>query len=124
QQAEEAEKKKLENLGQTFADWVAQNRAAPKQASAVPECPEAERGKKEEERFCVATRKAGPYAFQVRYWEAEPAAARFSVKPGAVMECSHFGPASEVRSFDIPALGGKTAKRTVCQFTGGPLNGL
>src|SRR5690606_1836362 len=57
QQAEEAEKKKLENLGQTFADWVAQNRAAPKQASAVPECPEAERGKKEEERFCVATRK-------------------------------------------------------------------
>ena len=45
----------------------------------------------------AATRKAGPYDFTVRYWQAEPPAARFTLKPGAVMECSHFGPTSEVR---------------------------
>ncbi len=123
-QAEEAEKKKLEQLGQTFATWVGQNRGAPEKASSAPECPDAERGKKKDERFCVATRHAGPYAFEVRYWEAEPAAARFSFKPGAVMQCSQFGPATELRSFNIPANGGQTAKRTVCQFTGGALDGM
>jgi hypothetical protein len=124
-QAEEAEKKKLAQLGQTFAGWVGQNRAAPDKASAVPQCPETEKGPKEKERFCTATRKAGPYDFSVRYWEAEPPAARFTFKPGAVMECSHFGATSEVRSFNIPAAtGGQTAKRTVCQFTGGTLAGM
>lgn len=123
-QAEEAEKKKLAQLGQAFATWVGQNRAAPQKASAAPECPEVERGTKEEERFCVAKRKAGPYDFTVRYWEAEPVAARFTLRPGMVMECGHFGPTAEVRSFNIPASGGQTAKRTVCQFTGGALNGM
>jgi hypothetical protein len=124
-QAEAAEKQKLTQLGQTFAGWVGQHRAAPDKASAVPQCPEVEKGKKEEERFCTATRKAGPYDFTVRYWQAEPPAARFTLKPGAVMECSHFGPTSEVRAFNIPAAsGGATAKRTVCQFTGGTLNGM
>lgn len=123
--AEEAEKKKLAQLGQTFAGWVGQNRAAPDKASAAPQCPEAEKGQKEKERFCTAARKAGPYDFNVRYWEAEPPAARFTFKPGAVMECSHFGPTSQVRSFNIPAAsGGQTAKRTVCQFTGGTLGGM
>ena len=123
--AEEAEKKKLAQLGQTFAGWVGQNRTAPDKASAAPQCPEAEKGAKEKERFCTATRKAGPYDFNVRYWEAEPVAARFTFKPGAVMECSHFGPTSEVRAFNIPAAsGGQTAKRTVCQFTGGTLGGM
>lgn len=124
QQAEAAEKQKLEQLGQTFAGWVAQNRAAPQRASAAPECPEVERGKKEEERFCVATRKAGPYDFKVRYWQAEPAAARFTLRPGAVMQCSHFGPATEVRSFNLPATGGQTATRSVCQFNSGILSGM
>ncbi|HEY6726827.1 MAG TPA: hypothetical protein VI197_22495 [Polyangiaceae bacterium] len=124
-QAEAAEKQKLTQLGQTFASWVGQHRAAPDKASAAPQCPEVEKGKKEEERFCTATRKAGPYDFSVRYWQAEPPAARFTLKPGAVMECSHFGPTSEVRAFNIPAAsGGPTAKRTVCQFTGGTLNGM
>lgn len=122
-QAEEAEKKKLEQLGQTFVGWVSQNRAAPKAASAVPECPEVERGQKEEERFCEATRRAGPYEFKVRYWEAEPPAARFTLKPGVVMTCGDFG-ATEVRSFNIPATAGQTAKRTLCQFGGGPLSGM
>lgn len=124
-QAEAAEKQKLTQLGQTFASWVGQNRATPDKASAAPQCPEVEKGKKEEERFCTATRKAGNYDFTVRYWQAEPAAARFTLKPGAVMECSHFGPTSEVRSFNIPAVsGGATAKRTVCQFSGGALSGM
>jgi hypothetical protein len=123
-QAEEAEQKKLEQLGQTFVGWVSQNLAAPQKASSSPDCPEVERGQKEEERFCEATRQAGPYAFKARYWEAEPKAVRFTVRPGAVVKCEHFGPAAEVRSFDIPATGGQTAKRTVCQFSSGLLNGM
>ena len=122
--AEAAEKQKLSQLGQAFAGWVGQNRATPDKASAAPQCPEVEKGQKEEERFCTATRKAGTYDFTVRYWQGEPPAARFTLKPGAVMECSHFGPTSEVRSFNIPATNGATAKRSVCQFTGGTLNGM
>jgi hypothetical protein len=122
-QAEEAAQQKLSQLGQTFAGFVGQHRAAPDKASNSPECPEVKPGQKEKERFCEATRQAGPYALKVRYWEAEPKAARFTVRPGAVMECSHFG-ATEARSFNIPANAGQTAKRTICQFAGGALSGM
>jgi len=122
-QAEEAEKQKLTQLGQTFASFVGQTRAAADKAANSPGCPEVKAGEKEEERFCEATRQAGPYSFKVRYWEAEPKAARFTMKPGAVLECSHFG-ATEARSFNVPANGGQTAKRSICQFPGGGLSGM
>jgi hypothetical protein len=121
---EAAEKQKVSQLANGFASWVGQNRAAPNKASAVPECPEKEPGKKEEERFCVATRRAGAYEFKVRYWEAEPVAARFTMKPGVVMSCADFGPTREIRSYGIPSTTGQAAKRSVCEFTGGVLNGM
>jgi outer membrane murein-binding lipoprotein Lpp len=121
---EAAEKQKVSQLANAFSSWVGANRAAANKASAVPECPEKQRGKKEEERFCVATRRAGPYEFKVRYWEAEPVAARFTMKPGVVMSCADFGPTREIHSFGIPSTTGKSAKRSVCEFTGGVLNGM
>jgi hypothetical protein len=121
---EAAEKQKVSQLANAFTSWVGQNRAAPNKASAAPECPEKQPGKKEEERFCVATRRAGTYDFKVRYWEAEPVAARFTMKPGILMNCSDFGPTREVRSYGIPSTTGQAAKRSVCEFTGGVLNGM
>lgn len=124
QAAEAARKQKISQLANAFSSWVGQNRSAADKASAAPECPEKERGKKKEERFCVATRRAGSYEFKVRYWEAEPVAARFTMKPGIVMSCADFGPTREVRSFGIPSTTGQPAKRSVCEFTGGALNGM
>jgi hypothetical protein len=121
---EAAEKQKISQLANAFTSWVGQNRAAPDKASAAPECPEKQRGKKEEERFCVSTRQAGAYEFKVRYWEAEPVAARFTMKPGIVMSCSDFGSTREIRSYGIPSTTGQAAKRSVCEFTGGVLNGM
>jgi hypothetical protein len=121
-------KKKAEKaaLLKVFTDFVAQNRAAPDKASAAPVCDEVPEGTpkaKEKDRFCTATRQAGSTAIQVRYWEADPQAFRFIIKPEDAVACDELGPATVVKTWDVPALGGANAKRNRCDM-GGALSGL
>lgn len=120
-------KKKAENaaLMKLFTDFVAQNRAAPDRASAAPVCDPLPEGAKEDskDRFCTATRQAGNYTIQVRFWQADPQAFRFSVKPDDPATCEALGPATVAKTWDVPAVGGAYAKRHRCDL-GGSLAGL
>jgi hypothetical protein len=59
---------------------------------------------------------------QVRYWEAEPQAFRFTTTPEEALDCAAVG-GSVAKTWDVPAQGGKSAKRWRCDLTG-PLAGL
>jgi hypothetical protein len=125
-------KKKAETalLLKGFADFVAQNRAAPDRASAAPVCdpppagaPSAKPGEESKDRFCTATRQLGAYAVQVRFWQADPQAFRFSVKPEDPATCDALGPATVSKTWEVPAVTGASVKRERCDL-GGPLSGL
>jgi hypothetical protein len=123
----EAEKAQLMKM---FGDFVAQNRAAPERASANPVCDPppadapAKAGEPSKDRFCTGVRQVGTnYTFQVRYWEADPKAFRFTVTPESPVTCDLIGPAQPSKQWDVAATGGKSVKRTRCQM-GGPLQGL
>jgi hypothetical protein len=120
-------KKKAESaaLMKAFTDFVAQNRGAPDRASAAPVCDPLPEGAKPDskDRFCSATRQVGNYAIQVRFWQADPQAFRFSVKPEDPTTCEALGPATVGKSWDVPAVGGAYAKRHRCDL-GGSLSGL
>lgn len=117
-----AETQKLVNL---FMAFVAENRAAPERASATPSCepPPAGAPADSKERFCNAVRQVGASRqFQVRYYEAEPGAFRFTATPDAALDCSAVG-GSVSKTWEVPAQGGKSAKRWRCDLTGA-LSGL
>ncbi len=119
----EAARQKQESLALlgAFTSWVAGARAAPETASASPACEGGEAEQKSKERWCMARRMAGTHALEVRYWEKESTAARFStVMPGPIT-CQDLGPNQVVRTWTIP---GTPVKRTHCQLTGGALAGM
>jgi len=120
-------KKKAENaaLMKLFLDFVAQNRAAPDRASAAPVCDPLPEGAKPDstERFCTGTRQAGNYTLQVRFWQADPQAFRFSLKVDDPLTCEALAPATVAKTWDVAAVGGAYAKRHRCDL-GGSLSGL
>jgi hypothetical protein len=120
-------KKKAEStqLIKLFTDFIGQNRAAPDRASAAPVCDPLPEGAKEDskDRFCTATRVAGAYTIQVRFWQADPQAFRFTVKPDDPVTCEALGPATVVKTWDVAAVGGAYVKRHRCDL-GGTLAGL
>jgi hypothetical protein len=126
--AKAAERKGLLDL---FTRWVSQSRMAPQTASSAFRCdppPPPPPGKKPEDvakdHFCSATRAAGKYQLNVRYWEAEPDVVRFSTRPASPASCADLGEHREIRTWNVAAPGGQAVKRTHCEFTSGPLAGL
>ena len=111
-----------------FLSWVRDNRADPSKASASPVCdPPAAgdpKGEKSEDRFCTATRTAGTSPLTVRYYQSQPTAARFSVKLPDATSCAEIGAPTVVKTWPVPATGGRTAQRFRCSFSSGPLAGL
>jgi hypothetical protein len=114
-----------------FTRWISQTRTAPQTASNAFRCdppPAPPPGKKPadvaKDRFCSATRVAGKYQLNVRYWEAEPDVVRYSTRPSSPATCDELGANRVVRSWDVMAPGGQAVKRTHCEFTTGPLAGL
>ncbi len=128
EQQEAAEKKKAEALLGVFTSFVANHRAKPSGASASPECEEPAKGKPKDskERWCSATRalSGAQQSFRVRYWEAEPEAVLFAMKPVQPVKCDALGGNKVIQTWPMPAVGGKTATRTHCEIVSGPLSGM
>jgi hypothetical protein len=124
----EAKAQARRELLKVFLSWVRDNRANPHGASAQPTCdaPAAgdPKGDKSEERWCTASRTAGTAPLTVRYYQAQPAAARFSVKLAEPTTCEEIGAPKVVKTWQVAATGGRTATRFRCEFTSGPLSGL
>jgi hypothetical protein len=121
-------KKKAESaaLMQLFTGWVAQNRAAPDRASAAPVCDPlpADAKPDSKDRFCTGTRQTPTgQTLQVRFWQADPQAFRFSVKAEEPLTCEALAPATVGKTWDVAAVGGAYAKRHRCDL-GGSLSGL
>ena len=125
---EEAKKKEHEQVVAAFTQWVAGHRAAPEGASQVVTCEfdDDEKIKKSKERFCTRSRSLanGKYSFEVRYWEADPKAARFTFQAPMPVDCGQLGASTTVRQWQVAAMNGKTATRTRCSITSGALSGL
>jgi hypothetical protein len=128
--AAEAERKaKNDALLKLFVGWAGDNRTSADKASSAPVCDspsdaaEAAKVEKSKERLCSASRKAGEHVLNVKYWQADPKLARFSVKFPAPVSCADFGGA-EVKSFEVAAKGGASAKRSRCDITSGALSGM
>ena len=123
-----AEQRKTENrqVLKVFLQWVADNRAAPDKASASPACdPPADAAKeKAKERLCMGSRFAGQYQLSTRYWEAEPAIARFSVKLPDVTTCEEIGASTVLKTWQVATTNGATTTRYRCEFPSGPLAGM
>lgn len=117
-----------QQLLKLFLDFVAQNRAAPERASAAPVCDApvdpaaAKPGEESKERFCAATRQAGTHSLEARYYDADRAAVRFTTTLPDAIDCKVLSGAVS-KTWDVPAVGGKTVKRWRCDLTG-PLAGL
>jgi hypothetical protein len=113
-------------LAKLFFDFVAQNRAAPDHASQSPVCdtsPADVAGKEvSKERLCTAVRQAGTHTLEVRYWQADPGAFRFTTTLDGELDCKAMG-GTVSKQWDVPAVGGKSAKRARCEL-GGALAGL
>jgi len=126
--ADEKSAAETRQLVQLFIDFVAQNRAAPERASANPVCEPpadpaaAKPGEESKERFCVATRQAGTHSLEARYYDADHTAVRFTTTPPDAIDCKLIS-GTVSKSWDVPAVGGKTVKRSRCDLTG-PLAGL
>jgi len=123
--AEEKKRADTNALAKLFFDWVAQNRAAPDKASQAPACeplPEGTPAANAKDHFCTATRVAGANTLEARYWQAEPAAFRFSTVLPGQLDCAALK-GTPGKQWDVPAVGGKSAKRTRCEL-GGALAGL
>jgi hypothetical protein len=131
--AEEQRAQRKKQLLALFSSWVGQNRSTPARASAAPQCEPpaaaptqpAKAGTESKERWCQGNRDiAGGGKLSVRYWEAEPEAAVFRARSEEPVRCDDLGPHTVVRAWEVPASGGRSAKRTHCELTGGALAGL
>jgi hypothetical protein len=129
-QAEEQRAQRKKQLLDLFSSWAAEHRGNPPRASAAPQCDGAETrpaqaAVENKERWCQGTREVlGGGQLSVRWWDAEPEAVRFRVRSEAPVTCDDLGPHTVVRSWEVPASGGRTAKRAHCELTGGALAGL
>jgi hypothetical protein len=113
--ATERKQAEIEQLLQIFADWTKQNKDAAERAAPGPSCDGPEDKK---ERWCSAQRSvSGKYTLAVRYWEAEPAAAQFSVRAPGEVACDKLGPSTVLKTMHGGA-------RVYCDVTGGALEGL
>jgi hypothetical protein len=117
-----------QQLLKLFLEFVAQNRAAPERASAAPVCDApadptaAKAGDASKERFCSAVRQAGTHALEARYYEADHTAFRFTTTLPDAIDCKALS-GTVSKTWDVPAVGGKTVKRWRCDLSG-PLAGL
>src|SRR6185503_14456725 len=93
-EAEELKKKETTDLLKLFLDFVAQTRANPETASAAPVCdppapppPGTKPAAESKDRFCTAARQVGSrYQFQVKYWDGDHGAFRYTTTPGAAVD--------------------------------------
>jgi hypothetical protein len=126
--AAQERRQKTRDLLKVFLGFVAGHRSSADRASSAPVCdpPAANDPKKDatKERFCVATRAAGAHPLVVRYWAAEPATARFSVKLPDATSCEEIGAPKVLKTWSVAAVGGQTTARSRCEFTAGPLAGM
>lgn len=122
--ADEQETRDTNALAKLFFQFVADNRAAPEHASQAPVCdpPPAGGAAESKERFCTATRQAGNHTLEARYWDADHSAVRFTTTLDGEIDCKAMG-GTVAKQWDVPAVGGKSAKRTRCDL-GGALQGL
>jgi hypothetical protein len=122
--AEEQETRDTNALAKLFFQFVADNRQAPDKASQAPACdpPPAGASADSKDRFCTAARQAGTHTLEVRYWDADHGAFRFTTTLDGQIECKDLA-GTVSKEWDVPAVGGKTAKRTRCDLSGA-LQGL
>jgi hypothetical protein len=124
---EESRKRETEQLMKVFLEWVGANRKSVERASASVQC-EGEASatpQKPAEQWCTATRSiSNKYTISVRYWDAARDAFLFKAEPPNSVDCAALGAHNVVRTWQVPATQGRTAKRTHCELTGGPLSGL
>lgn len=127
-QAAEQRRQSTRELLKVFLGFVAGHRETADRASSAPSCdpPAANDPKKDEskDRFCNATRAAGTHALLVRYWAAEPALARFSVKLPDLTSCEEIGASKVLKTWSVAATGGRSTSRSRCEFVSGPLAGM
>jgi hypothetical protein len=111
-------------LAKVFFQFVADNRAAPDHASQAPVCDAPPEGAPADskERFCSASRQAGSHTLEVRYYDADHTAFRFTTTPDGELDCKAMA-GTVSKEWNVPAVGGKSAKRTRCEL-GGALSGL
>ncbi len=121
---EEQEVADTNALAKVFFQFVADNRAAPDHASQNPVCepPPAGAPATSKDRFCTATRQAGTHSLEARYWDADHTAFRFTTTLDGQLDCKAMG-GTVSKEWDVPAVGGKSAKRARCEL-GGALQGL
>jgi hypothetical protein len=112
----ERQQRELEQLLGIFTDWTQQNKNAPERAVPAVSCDGPDNSK---ERWCGGQRSvSGKYPLTVRYWEADPAAAQFSVRASSVdVACDKLGPSNVLKTLSGGA-------RSYCDMTGGALAGL
>ncbi len=119
--AEAEEKKKQqenEQLLKVFLDWVGSTKAAPQSASAA-QCQGEGEAERNQERWCVGDRLAGPHRFEVMYWEKEPVAAVYKATVPHPTSCEALG-GTVVRSWTVQG----AIKRDLCQLSGGQAAGM
>jgi hypothetical protein len=128
QQAKDQERARLFAV---FLQWAGANRGAPQNASKAVRCDPpapppagAKPDPESKERWCSATRQAGNYALNVRYYDADREAVRFSTRPASPATCADLGEHQVVREWNVPAPGGQVVKRSLCSFNSGPLAGM
>jgi hypothetical protein len=133
QRQQDIERKKTETaqLVQVFTKFVGDSRAAVDRASSAARCDDPPEGAPPvkagqiPERWCNASRAAGQsYMINLRYWDADKEAFRFVTRPPNPVSCADLGATSVLRAWDVPATDGRSAKRSHCEFTAGPLSGL
>jgi hypothetical protein len=120
--ADEQERRDTNELAKVFFQFAADNRAAPDHASQTPVCEAPPSPAKEKDRFCTATRQAGTHTLEARYWDADHSAFRFTTTLDGEIDCQAMSGTVE-KQWDVPAVGGRSAKRTRCTL-GGALQGL
>jgi hypothetical protein len=113
--ADEAKQKEIDQLVQVFVDWASQHKSNPAGAGGSAPCQGPEDST---DRWCVRQRSvSGLYPLTARYWEAEPAAAQFSLRAPGEVTCDKLGPATVKNTLSGGA-------RTHCDLTGGLLAGM
>jgi hypothetical protein len=125
---EKQRREQTDQLVKVLVDWGGEHRGVPERASAAPRCdelPEKTPKDKQLDRWCVGTRQAGPsFTLEVRYWDADREAVRFSTVAPEPVGCDALGAHRIVRSWQTQAKGGGTATRVHCELTGGRLAGF
>jgi hypothetical protein len=127
QVAEQTQKSETDQVVKALVRLASEKRGQIQTAAANLQCEEKEgaKGKAAEERWCAGTRSVGDkYTISVRYWDADKEAFRFVTRPPNPVSCSDLGDHNVVRTWQVAATEGRSATRTHCEFTGGPLAGL